>query len=87
MDARVNTGKRLKYILYKIKIRSLKCAVTVLMRKRIGHTAVSATSVTLLIWQHGGKENHYIFSAFNRIVDTKTISILGMKRKANYMYI
>ena len=41
----------------------------------MGHTAVSATeasSVTLLIWQHGTKENYCNFATFNRIVDTKT---------------
>ena len=51
-------------------------AVNVLMRKEVGYTAVSATKallVTLLIWQHGAKENYCKFAIFKRIVDTKTI--------------
>ena len=50
-------------------------SVSILMRKGIGHTAVSATqasSVTLYIWQHGAKENYSKFETFNMVVNTKT---------------
>ena len=43
----------------------------------MGHTAVSATSATLKIWQHGAKENYCNFASFNRVVDTKT-SVIQM---------
>ena len=46
----------------------------------MGHTAVSAiqaSSVTLLIWQHGAKERYSNFSTFSWLVDTK-ISIIKM---------
>ena len=46
----------------------------------MGHYAVSATkasSLTLLIWQYGARENCFNFPSFNRVVDTKT-SIIPM---------
>ena len=46
----------------------------------MGHTAVSAiqaSSVTLLIWQHGVKMLYSNFSTFSRLVGTKT-SIIKM---------
>ena len=61
----------------KIKLRS----VSVFMRQKIGHTALSASLaslVTLQIWQHGAKENYYNFASFHRAVDTKT-SIIQMR--------
>ena len=56
----------------KMKLSSLR-AVSILMRKRMDHTAVSATqasSMTLQIWQNGAKEKYCNFATFNRIVDT-----------------
>ena len=47
----------------------------------MGHTAVLATlasSVTLLIWQHGAKKNYCNIAIFNRIDDRKTIIIIQM---------
>ena len=52
------------------------------MRKRMGHTAVSATqasSGTLHPWQNGAKEKYCNFATFNRIVDTKTCKTLVRK--------
>ena len=48
------------------------------MRKRMGHTAVSATqasSVTHYIWQHGAKENYSKYKTLNMVVNTKTLII------------
>ena len=64
------------------------------MRKKMGHTAVSATlasSTKLYIWQHGAREKSFCFAIFNRIVDTKTnimqmetnIFNIGQKRNHN----
>ena len=45
---------------YKLKLRSFKSSEHI-NKKGDGHTAVSTievSSVTLLIWQHGAKENY-----------------------------
>ena len=42
------------------------------MRKQMSHSAFSATSVTLEIWQNGAKVKYCNFALYNGIVDTKT---------------
>ena len=49
----------------------------------MNHTAVSATeasSVTLLIWQHGAKDNYCNFAIVDRVVETMT-SLIKMDPK------
>ena len=51
----------------KLNLRPFRAA-NILMRKGMGHTAVSATltfSVTLFSWQLGAKENFCILATFN----------------------
>ena len=57
----------------KIKLRSFKSSEQFPDKKKMDHTAVSATqasSLTLLNWQNGANENDYNFASSHRVVDT-----------------